>query len=236
MRPRPPRSPRVDRLRHAVYVSALCGLAACASAPAPGTSGGAPDPELAARLVEATRPRTRLHVVFDWSLSDRDARFSGQGVLRLDAGYRGRVDLFGPRGETLAAAIVEGETLRAVPAQASALLPPPALLWSLLGTFRQPAAAPLSGTRVDGAGTQLDYTRDGVRWSFRFDGERLRTTEWTSGGSRRTVTVGAASQHGVPAETTFRDWTEFRELTLRVTSVEEKTAFEPDVWILPGER
>jgi hypothetical protein len=32
----------------------------------------------------------------------------------------------------------------------------------------------------------------------------------------------------------FRDWAEFRELTLRLTNVTERTEFEPDVWVLPG--
>ncbi|HSJ09389.1 MAG TPA: hypothetical protein VK928_05725 [Longimicrobiales bacterium] len=191
---------------------------------------------MANRLQEATRPGTRAHVVFDWSLTGRDASFSGTGVMRLDTGYRARVDLFGPRGETYAAAIIEDDAMRMVPQQASALLPPPALLWSLLGAFRVPTDAPLAGTQSDGSSTTLEYARDRTRWSFRFEGAALRSTEWTDGNSRRTVTLTGASQLGFPAATTFRDWTEFRELTLRVTHVEEKTAFEPDVWILPGER
>jgi hypothetical protein len=230
-------SRRVDPVGARVYLSALLtvlAVSACASAPPPGS--GAPDPELAARLQEATRPRTRAHVVFDWSLTARDASFSGTGVLRLDAGYRARVDLFGPRGETYAAAIIEDDGMRMVPQQAAGLLPPPALLWSVLGAFRVPSDAALAGSTVDGNGTTLEYARDRIRWSFRFEGSTLRSTEWTDGDGRRTVTLTGASQLGFPAATTFRDWTEFRELTLRVTHVEEKTAFEPDVWILPGER
>lgn len=226
---------RVDPVWTLVYLSALWIGTACASAPGPGTAAAA-DPVVAARLQETTRPHTRLQVVFEWHMTDRDARFSGQGVLRLDTTYRGRVDLFGPRGETLAAAIVENDVMRVVPPQAGALLPPPALLWSLLGAFRPPADVPLTGTAVDNGSTTLHYTRDRVRWSFRFDGDALRSTEWTDGTGRRTVTLTGASGAGLPAETTFRDWSEFRELTLRVTNVEEKTAFEPDVWILPGER
>lgn len=229
------RSPRVDPVRAPLYLSALCLALGCASAPRAG-EGGAADPAVAARLEQATRPDTRLHVVFEWNMTDRDARFSGQGVLRLDTTYRGRVDLFGPRGETLAAAIVEGDAMRVVPLQAGALLPSPAMLWSLLGAFRPPVGAALSGTIVDGAATVLQYTQDPVRWSFRFENGALRSTEWTNGTARRTVTLSGSTGGGLPAETTFRDWSEFRELTLRVTNVEEKTAFEPDVWILPGER
>ena len=226
---------RVDRARTLLYLSALILAAGCASAPGPSPTAAA-DPALEARLQDATRPQSRLHVVFDWSITDRDARFNGQGVLRLDTTYRGRVDLFGPRGETLAAAIVENDAMRVVPAQATALLPPPALLWSLLGAFRPPVGTPFTGSSDTGGATMLHYAQGSARWSFRFEGGALRSTEWTDGTGRRTVTLSGASSAGLPAETTFRDWSEFRELTLRVTTVEEKTAFEPDVWILPGER
>jgi hypothetical protein len=206
-------------------------MAACASAT---PSAGPPDPEAEARLVAGTAPQRRLHVIFDWEMRDRDARFNGQGVLRLDQGSRARVDLFGPRGETLAAAVLEGTQMRVVPAGADGLLPPPSLLWSALGVFRVPVDAPLTGTgRTDG-GLVLDYTRDDVRWRFRFEDDRLRGTEWTARGGRRTVELSGSAAFGLPGQAYFRDWTEFRELTLRVTDVEERTGFSADVWVLPG--
>jgi hypothetical protein len=234
---------RVDRLHARLYVSrsALAGaaalvLAAAACAPAATTTtGGAPDAALAGRLEDTTRPSQRLQVTFDWNLTDRDATFSGRGVLRLDADRRGRVDLFGPRGETYAAAVMEGETMRAVPAAAAAMLPPAPLLWASLGVFRAPSDAPLTGTRVDG-GTTLEYVRDRTAWRFHFENDRLRNTEWTDGSGRRTVVLTGEAAHGLPGQAVFRDWTQFRELTLRVTAVEEIAAFEADVWILPGER
>jgi hypothetical protein len=227
----------VDRLGRASYVAplafALFATAACASA---GTSPGAPDPALEARLATATVPGQRLQVLFDWNMTDRDARFSGRGVLRLENGRRGRVDLFGPRGETLAAAIVEDNAMRIVPEAARGMLPPPTLLWATLGVFRIPEALPLTGSAAAGESATLDYGRDETRWRFTFEGDRLRTTEWTDGAGRRTVVLSGTAEHGLPAQAVFRDWTEFRELTLRVTEVEERAAFEPDVWILPGER
>lgn len=220
------------RLPLALTLSCAVLLGGCASA-ASGPAA-APEPAIAARLAEATAPARRLHVVFDWNMSDRDARFQGQGVLRLE-GNRGRVDLFGPRGETLAAAIVEGDSLRVVPAQAAAMLPPAALLWSTLGIFRQPADTPLTGTTTSGQTTRLDYARGSTRWNFRFDADRLRSAEWTDGSGRRTVELSGDAGNGVPLRATFRDWTAFRELTLNVRTVEERTSFEPDTWTLPGE-
>lgn len=210
------------------------GVASCT----PATVGGAaPDPAVAARLDDVTEPTRRLHVVFEWNMTDREFRIGGRGVLRLDSAARARVDLFGPRGETLAAAIVEGaDRMRIVPSAAERLLPPATLLWSALGVFRPPVDAPLVATSVSGGTTQLDYARDATRWRFRFENDTLRHVEWTATGGRRTVELSGSSGFGLPAAGTFRDWTEFRELTLRATQVEQTTGFEPDVWILPGER
>jgi hypothetical protein len=226
-----PRHFYVRWLRVVAVVSTAAVLTACAAA-TPGA--GPPDLDTAARLAAATTPDRRLHVVFDWDMRDRDARFNGRGVLRLDLQHRARVDLFGPRGETLSAAIVDGEQMRVVPAGTDALLPPPALLWAALGVFRQPMDAPLTGTSHADGRWVLEYGRDDVRWRFRFEEDRLRSTEWTARGGRRTVELSGAAAFGLPAVAAFRDWTEFRELTLRVTDVEERTEFAPDVWILPG--
>ncbi|HEX6309818.1 MAG TPA: hypothetical protein VFZ69_16720 [Longimicrobiales bacterium] len=188
------------------------------------------------RLVAATTPSNRAQIFFDWNMTDRDARFSGRGVLRLDTTGRARVDLFAARGETLAAAVLEGETMRVVPANAANLLPPPALLWASLGVFRRPSDAPLTGTAAADGTVTLEYTREPTVWRFQFGDDRLKSTEWTDGTGRRTVVLTGEAALGLPAQAVFRDWTEFRELTIRVTEVEEKAAFEPDVWILPGER
>jgi hypothetical protein len=210
---------------------AIALVSGCAGLPA---NGGPPDPAVEARLVAATAPQQPVQVTFDWNMTDRDARFNGRGVLRADQGYRARVDLFGPRGETLVAAVVEGGHMRIVPAGAETLLPPPALLWSALGVFRAPQDAGLSATSATERGFALDYEGGGVRWSFRFENETLRSTEWTEGRARRTVVLTGVSGFGLPQQAVFRDWTEFRELTLRVTDVEQRTAFDRDTWTLPG--
>jgi hypothetical protein len=211
-------------------------VAACATASAT-PSGGPPDPGAAARLSAATQQTRRLHVVFEWSLTDREFRLNGRGVLRVDSAQRARVDLFDPRGNTLAAAIVDGETMRiAGPPGAEKMLPPSNLMWAAIGVFRQPTDAPLVATKATGTTTQLEYARDDRRYTFGFDNEVLRHVEWTAGGSRRTVELIGASKFGLPAEGKFRDWTEFRELTLRATDVAEAAKFDADVWILPNQR
>jgi hypothetical protein len=216
---------------------ALLCLTVASCAPSATAPGGGADPAVAARLDEATAPTRRLHVVFEWNMTDREFRVGGRGVLRLDSAARARVDLFGPRGETLAAAIIEGsDRMRIMPAAAERLLPPATLLWSALGVFQPPTDAPLVATSARGDTTSLEYARDATRWRFRFENDTLRHVEWTATGGRRTVELTGSSRFGVPAAGKFRDWTEFRELTLRATQVEQTNGFEPDVWILPGER
>jgi hypothetical protein len=224
-------------VRRRLFASALLLVSVAACTPSATATGGAADPALATRLSRATAPTRRLHVVFEWNMTDREFRIGGRGVLRLDSAARARVDLFGPRGETLAAAIVEGsDRMRIVPAAAERLLPPATLLWSALGVFQPPPDAPLVATSVQGRTTHLEYARDETRWRFRFENDTLRHVEWTASGGRRTVELTGSSGFGVPATGSFRDWTEFRELTLRTTQVEQTNGFEPDVWILPGER
>ena len=210
---------------------------ACASAAPAADQGVVPVDTLAeARVIAATTPTRRLHVIFDWSARDPSVSMSGKGVLRLDRGERARLDLFGPRGETLMAAVVENDQMRIVPAFASNMLPPASLMWSVLGVFRRPADLPLVRTTSDAGTLVLEYGRDGTRWQFQFVDDTLRRTEWTSGTGRRTVEIAGDAGLDVPREITFRDWTEFRELSLKVTSVEETQGFDADTWILPGGR
>jgi hypothetical protein len=232
-KPRRWRAAQGRRARMAAVALAVMvgGAAGCATVPGDGPA----DPAAEARAVAATAPQQPMQVFFDWNMSDRDARFNGRGVLRVDRGYRARVDLFGPRGETLTAGVIEGEQMRVVPAGSEALLPPPAMLWSALGVFRAPADAVLAGTTTIEDGFVLGYARGDTRWTFRFEDDALRSAEWVEGRARRTVVLSCTAPHGVPQQAVFRDWTEFRELTLRVTDVEQRTGFDRDVWILPGQ-
>ncbi|MGH7460782.1 MAG: hypothetical protein ACREMA_07105, partial [Longimicrobiales bacterium] len=170
---------RVDRLCTGRYYRALARLsvlviAGCATQASPAQPGpGAIDPAVEARALAATQLRSRMRVVFDWSLQDRDARFSGEGVTRLEPPYRARLDLFGPRGEGyLSAALVDFE-LRMPPGADTNVLPPPALLWSVLGVFRTPQGAQLASAKGDSAASELVYRVGNQSWTFKLNGSRL---------------------------------------------------------------
>ena len=88
----------------------LTGCASTQTGTAPSPSGGSTtvNASLEPAAVAATEPKQRLRIVFDWSLQERDAKFSGSGAIRTEPPYHVRLDLFGPRGEGyLSAALVD---------------------------------------------------------------------------------------------------------------------------------
>lgn len=170
-------------------------------------------------------------MVFHWGLTERDGRFSGDGVTRVAAPYRARLDLFGPRGETYLSAALVGMDLRIPQAANDAPLPPPALFWSALGVFRPPPAATLVGTARDGSTLALEYARGEEHWRFQFRNNHLRHAEWQGPGKgRRTVELKGEGAFGLPRQAVYRDWIAFRELKLELREVEEVHGFPADTW------
>jgi len=209
----------------------MAGLLACGGHtgdPAPRTI----DPTVEAEAVAATAISRSLQVTFDWRLEDREARFNGQGVARIEAN-RARVDLFGPRGEAYISAVLDGFQLRLPPGAEDPALPPPPLFWSVLGVFRAPPGAQLVAATRDGTRSDLEYTDNEGTWRFRIEGETLRRAEWTGRqDGRRTVELSNPGAGGVPAEATYRDWPAFLQLRLSPTDVREVNGFPTEIWTL----
>jgi hypothetical protein len=188
-------------------------------------------------LASASEPKNRLRLVFEWSLQERDAKFSGEGAIRLEAPYHARLDLFGPRGEGyLSAALVDWD-LRLPTGAPTELLPPPTMLWTVFGVFRPPQGAELISSRGDSAQTVLQYRAGDQTWTFTFSGNRLSRSEWQGPAQgRQTVEIREYSTRGVPARVVYRDWRAFRELSVTLTQANDVAQpFPPDTW-LPGVR
>lgn len=217
--------------RHTVAVLAALTLS-CGGQP------GTPEPmtidaALEPAAIEATAIDGSLRIVFDWRLEDREGRFSGQGVLRVEPG-RARLDLFGPRSESYLSAVLDGNELRLPPGADGSQLPPPPLFWTVLGVLKPPPA-PLIGAQADGDRSELRYGTTADAWAFSLDGGQLRRAEWTGTGSgRRTVELAGVTAAGTPREATYRDWPGFVELVLSATEVVEVDEFPSDTWTLPG--
>ncbi len=205
----------------------VVGLAGCALHGVP----DAAQPAVAERAVRETAPDRPLRVIFRWRALDGRARFSGQGVARIEGPYRARLDLFGPRGEGyLSAALVE-DRLR-FPGEPDAVVPPPAMIWSALGVVRPPEAAVLQGTRRRGTTVELYYQTGEGRLRFTLEEGRLRTAEWRRDRGRMVVEL-ADDVHGLPGRAAYRDWANNTELHLELETVEEVEPYPPEIWT-PG--
>ncbi|MGK7313253.1 MAG: hypothetical protein ACN0LA_13545 [Candidatus Longimicrobiales bacterium M2_2A_002] len=206
--------------------------AACAGRGVPETV----DPVVAERAVRETAPDRPLRAVFGWRALDGQARFSGEGAARIEPPYRARLDLFGPRGEGyLTAALIDREIR--LPGEPEVALPPPAMLWALLGVVRPPADAVLEGTRVTADGEaeerELYYGVDGSRIRYVLVGGRLRSAEWTGGGRRMIIELAAGSDGPLPSTATYRDWSRNTELHMGLEAVEQVEPYPPEIWT-PG--
>lgn len=210
-------------------MSLLAALAACAGTPEVGTDPA--DPALAAEALQATALRGAYHASFGWSLRDRDARFSGEGAARVAPPEHARLDLFGPRGEFFLAAALVGDALRLPPGAGGVPLPPPALLWGVLGVARPPADATLVSSGREGAAISLSYRRGEEVWTYRIVGAAVRSAVWTDGrDGRMSVAVEAVDAAGRPASVQYRDWTKFVELQIDVTEIEDVDGHSEDTW------
>jgi hypothetical protein len=204
---------------------------ATACAGAGGVRDGTPSVEAEAAAIEATALRGAYTATFDWSLRDRDARFSGEGAARVNEPQHARLDLFGPRGEFFLAAALVGDDLRLPPGVGPVPLPPPALFWGVLGVLRPPAGSSLSSTGRDGTAVTLEYARGDQRWAYRVEGRSVREVVWTDGGDgRMTVEVQAVDGEGRPASVRYRDWPAFVELVIDVTEIEAVEAHPDETW------
>jgi hypothetical protein len=216
-------------------IGLLLLLAGCAPAAVqPPVSQDPPQPQLARQLLDATALRRPLQLVFSWSFTEQNARFSGQGATRVEPPYNARLDLFGPRGETYLSAAAVGDELRlpaALPSGLRAIVPPIALLWTALGVLRAPEGAALQYTQQRGDTLLVGYAREQERWSFRAVGGKLQYAEWNGPDSgRKTVELRGSGSHNLPAVAVYRDWPAFRELTLTLDRVNEVASFPADTW------
>jgi hypothetical protein len=198
---------------------------------ASGAAAAAADSVRAALLEQATAPAGPVQIRFDWSLQDRDFKFQGRGLVRMQGPYRARLDLFGPQDIQVLRAVLNGDSLELAYAGPSVPLPPPAFLWALLGVFRSPAArAPDDHKTAEGL-TTLQYDVDRSHWRFTVADSVLTSVEWVGDdGGRRTVELSGPYQGARPSRAAFRDWRAFRELVLTATAVEAVEPFAPGIW------
>lgn len=214
----------------------LATAAACAAGTPPPEGTPVPDPGASAReLVAATEPARRVQVNFGWTLDEAGSRVRGRGVVRLAPPDRLRLDLFGPRNETvLAAALVGDEARLPAGARPTVAIPSPALLWAGLGVIRPPSDASLSTATATGEATILRYqTPSGEVYEYRvLQGSEPRLQQLQRLGSRgplETVSLERGDS-GELSRARYRDWAAYRDLTLDIESTVDADAFPEEIW------
>lgn len=191
------------------------------------------DPGVEEGAIAGTAPAGPLRMVFDWRIQDGEARFSGSGVARIQPPLRARLDLFGPRGDGyLSAALVDAE-IRLPPGVNAPRLPPPAMMWAVLGVVAPPADAVLVGTRADPGRTELHYTAGEGRLRYTLEQGRLREVHWDGSLGRMVVELRGTAELGVPREALYRDLSAYTELMLNLERVDEVDSYPPETWT-PG--
>jgi hypothetical protein len=215
------------------------GLLGCASGglPAPVGEPVADAAAFADAMRNASIPTRPQQVNFGWTLDEQGSRVRGRGVVRVEAPERIRLDLFGPRGETyLIAALVDGHYRLPAAAAGTAPLPSPALLWSALGVLEPPSGGVLLSANVSDTSASLRYeTAGGEVYAYTFHGaaeESLRLSRLERAGRQGVLeTVGIdRNDAGEIVRARYRDWSNFRDLTLEIESVRESDSFPVSIW------
>jgi hypothetical protein len=205
----------------------------CAPPPPPPPPPTIDAQALALRLEARGQIERPERILFEWSLADRDVRFRGRGVARLEPPYKARLDLFLANGETAVRAALVGDDLRLPAGAPLGFVPPAELLWGTLGVFKPSGDARLRGAEALADGrTALHYVRpDGIELRYLVgetgvqEVERLR-----QGAVVEQLTVGTPSGTRYPSEATYRNLPEFRELRLTRQAVEQVESYPPDIW------
>ena len=191
-----------------------------------------------ALLIEArTQLKRPVRLVFDWSVREPGLRSSGRGVARIEPPYRARLDLFTGRGETVLRAALVGDDLRVPEGASSELIPPPALFWSSLGIFRPGGEyRPEEGWEADDGTLRLSYVADGqpdLLYELDHNGEVAALALLRDGEAVDQLSLTLPSREGFPAEATYRNLIDFRELTFTLDTVEMVESYPSYIWF-PG--
>lgn len=223
----------------AVLVPVLMTLTACAGARLGGPIGDSvADPEdFAESLRMQTLPASAEQINFGWTLDEQGSLVRGRGVVRTEAAERIRLDLFGQRGDTyLVAALVDGQYRLPPEASNAVALPSPSLLWAALGILMPPGGAELTSATLGDGSAELRYGTGGDElFVFSFDGSEggpYRIRQVQRAGSRGVLETLALDRdaNGSIRRARYRNWAEYRELTLDVEEVSPRQSFPPSIW------
>lgn len=193
--------------------------------------------EVAQRLRTSTIPDRPRHIVFEWRYRGREGRYAGDGGVRFNPPDSVRLDLLGPGWSGVQSAVLLGDDVYYLGEQ-RITLPPPTFMWTMMGAFRPPAGVePEAGRR--GERLELAYPLGGERVvTFVFDElDRLVEARLVDDGSvieEIRLEPGGSGEAGpafaVPRQARYRDLRNFHEVSIEVSEVREREAFDSAIF------
>jgi hypothetical protein len=191
-----------------------------ACAPRAGGLAGTPAP---ARFPSTSLPRGHQRIVFRWDYVDQALAAKGEGVARIASPDSVRLDFFLDGGLGGGYAIVVGDSVFTPGGDdVRRYLPPVSLLWASLGRLAVPSAGD-TVAKVDGGTLRADIGRNPT-WRVAFVGDKLSRLERIVDG-RRVEWVG---RNG--SEVRYQNERSSRSLTLRISSTDDASPFDPAIW------
>jgi hypothetical protein len=176
-------------------------------------------------------PRTEVpvghHMIFfDWEYSDVDMNGKGNGVARVASPDSGRLDFFLAGGFAGGAAVLIRDSLQ-LPGidMFRRLIPPPTLLWAVLGRSAFPVTRD-TAVRREGELLRADLGKP-VQWRATFRSDSLVRLEHVEGDR-----VMEWIEHLPERRIEYRQEAARRSLKLQITRVESVEGFDASIWSL----
>ena len=212
----------------------ICLLTGCATYQVSNLSPDVADEWLAENLSDKKSLVANSFVRFKWQLREPDLRVEGQGVVRLGAPDKARVDLFLENGESVLAAALVGDDIRIGQEQGYLeVIPSPPLLWASLGLFRPGDDVALVASQNIGIDrVRLVYSLpSGSRISYDMSNRVIEKVSLMENGQTvHVVDLETKSMERLPLKATYRNLISYRELVIELETTVGVESYEENIW------
>ena len=184
---------------------------------------------LGGEVTPVAMPRTEMErghrqLIFDWEYADQEMTGKGNGVARVAYPDSGRLDFFLAGGFAGGSAVLIGDSLQLPGIDLfRRLIPPPPLLWALLGRSAFPVTRD-TAVRRDGEFLRADLGKP-VQWRATFRSDSLIRLERVDGDR-----IIEWIEHAPGRRIEYRQEVSRRSLKLQITRVDTVGSFDASIW------